>query len=159
MLNIPQNEILYLQFGLQCCWLTAAPMLPGHKLSVAVELHSSEWFGIQRHLWYLCSCSLKSLQLLMGYSSADHYGGTLMHPVFVLVSAGKNFFMSPFVVVMNTTSNNGIMDIYPHPGNLYVVELPSQRFHWCRSPWVLWLHNPTTEHLRPPNPLLAIAVV
>ena len=49
VLNIPQNEILYLQFGLQCCWLTAAPMLPGHKLSVAVELHSSEWFGIQRH--------------------------------------------------------------------------------------------------------------
>ena len=38
-----------------------------------------------------------------------------MHPVFVLVSAGKNFFMSPFVVVMNSTSNNGIMDIYPHP--------------------------------------------
>ena len=51
----------------------------------------------------------------MGYSSADHYGGTLMHPVFVLVSAGKNFFMSPFVVVMSSTSNNGIMDIYPHP--------------------------------------------
>ena len=47
VLNIPQNEILYLQFGLQCCRLTAAPILPGHKLRVAMELHSSECFGIQ----------------------------------------------------------------------------------------------------------------
>ena len=49
----------------------------------------------------------------MGYSSADHYGRTLMHPVFVPVSAGKNLLMSPFVVVMNSTSN-GIIDIYSH---------------------------------------------
>ena len=115
VLNIPQNEILYLQFGLQCCWLTAAPMLPGHKLRVVMELHNSEWLGYKTLLWYLCSCSQQSLLLLMGYSSADHYGGTLMHPVFVLVAAGKNFFRSPFVVVMNSTSNISIMDIYPHP--------------------------------------------
>ena len=35
----------HLQFGLQCCRVTAAHMFPGHKLRVAEELH-------------LCSCSL-----------------------------------------------------------------------------------------------------
>ena len=50
MLNIPQNEILYLQFGLQCCWLTAAPMLPGHKLRVAWSCIAASGLGYKAPL-------------------------------------------------------------------------------------------------------------